>query len=181
MKLGNRFLNLCFTPLRLIVGNQFLLHSNEFVLTLHGFNGKILIVFGNLFSQIAATSMNHEVFYPFGISINLDEVVSTTERTDGANQSFRVFECLIAPNVFNYLGRVDSRLVYFTTAWDVLTDSLVEIIEVNVNLTQFHGQHTATNVNANDVRNDLIPQISRKANDTTSPGVNVRHDTDFAI
>ena len=125
--------------------------------------------------------MNHEVFCPFGISINLDEVVSTTERTDGANKSFRVFECLIAPNVFNYLGRVDSRLVYFTTAWDVLPDSLVEIIEVNVNLTQFHGQHTATNVNTNDVRNDLIPKISRKANNTASPSMNIGHDTNLAI
>ena len=58
---------------------------------------------------------------------------------------------------------------------------VIKLCVVNVDVAEFGAKHTASNIHAHDVRDDLIAQISGEPYHASSTGVNVRHNADFAI
>ena len=181
VKLCNGFLNLRLASLCLIVGNQFFLHSVEFVLTLHNLDSKVLIMLRHLFTQVAATCVDNQILRTFGVGVDFDEMITAAESANTALKSFGVLEFPEAPKLLEFIEADTASLMHVASTRNALADSRVESGIVDFDVAKLHGQHTTANIHTHDVRDNLVSEVCGESDYTASTSVYVRHDTHFAV
>ena len=116
--------------------------------------------------------MDHEVSPTFIVTVEFDEVVASTERTDRLVDSLLVFEFPVATKLrHKFLGlpvkfhrfsreRFEAELAftYNLSRGYIPPDMLVEGMKVDIVIQfEFQHPHAATYVDAYDVGNYLVP------------------------
>ena len=57
----------------------------------------------------------------------------------------------------------------------------IELFKININFAKFRNPDTATDIDADQIRDNLISEISGKTYNTAFSGVNIRHNTNLTI
>ena len=124
--------------------------------------------------------MYHEILIVVIISINFNEMITASEGS----------ETVIYPlNVFQHRFTMQSEKRDILTA--ICTDITarrdpfsyegIELFKVNVDLAEFCNPDTATDIDADQIRDNLISEISGKTYNTAFSGVNIRHNPNLTI
>ena len=152
--------------------------SKIFVFAAQQINREPLINFRDLLTEIATARVDDQIKISVSRAINFDEVISAAERADTPFQSSRIVQTaktiqirqieMLLPEVPDiFAGRnVMSRLV--------------NACEVNFVFGELNGVHSATDVNADDVRDGFIGDGHCRSDCATFPRVDVRHYANFA-
>ena len=74
-------LDLFSSPLFLVGSDQFVSFLEVFFFSQIQIHSQALIIFRHLFSQVAASGVDHQILGPVGRFIDLDEVVAAAQRT----------------------------------------------------------------------------------------------------
>ena len=64
---------------------------------------------------------------------------------------------------------------------DFSADQAVELLKIDLCLSQRDHSHPAADIDPNDVRDDFIAQVRRETDDASSSRVYIRHDPDLTI
>ncbi len=160
------------------------------------FDSAILVNVGHLLAKVARAGMDNEINVALIILIQFNEVIAATERPDGFVNTTGVFQLSVAVQFGDKLLRLSiylHLLIYKRfEAKPVLSNNLarryispdvfMEGVKVNVlNLSKIKNAHTATYINAHNIRDNLVAKITGEPNHTSGPGMNVRHDTYFLV
>ena len=120
-------------------------------------------------------------------------MVSSAQRTDGKIEAFRLFQFPVATQLLDEVLalavsihiRLWQRCILvvpiIASRRDVMQDELIQGVVIYL----FHAgerlhKDAATDVHTYDIGDNLVSQVTCKADDTACPSMNIRHDADFA-
>ena len=170
----NRFLNFTAPPSRLVLADNFFLRLEHFLLAYRQIYRHFLVNFRDLLAQIPAAAVNHQIKSPVARAVNLYEMVAAAQSANAPLNAPRILQAAIAKQIL----QLESFAATFPDifAGRNFMRRLVELFKVNRIRVQLNREHSAANVNADDVGNRLIADSHRRANRTARARVHVRHN-----
>ena len=120
--------------------------------------------------------MDNNVNAAFVIPVGLDKVVAAAQSADAVVCPVYVHLFGTAePRKVNALGEPVSLCADVETGGDTLPDNLVQPFRLDVGLFDTDGLHTTADINADEVRTNLVPDGHRCSNGASCTGVDVGH------
>ena len=177
MQLLDRFLQLGAPPFRLVTADHLVACRKERRLAVREIDGERLIDFGDLRAETAAARVNDEVVRTIRSAVDLDEMVAAAERAECLGDTLDVLEIAVAAK----LREVELRLPPLPQLSARRDDvrRLVNLGEVEFLLSEVYRIHAAADVDADEVRHDLVPHRHRRADRAALAPVNIGHDADL--
>ena len=137
-----------------------------------------LIVLGDLLAQVAAPGVDDEVQPSLVVPVDLDEVVAAAERADGVFCTLAVDRACAAELVqVDVLQKRVRRRADAAPRRDVRADDAVEACKVELPFLEDGGEHPAADVDADQVRDDLVGDGHRRADGAAGARVEVGIET----
>jgi len=137
---------------------------------------KILIVVRDLLSEIAAACVDDKVLAALVVYVYLDEVVAAAERAYASLEALCIIEMTVAVKLCKLRITHYPALVYVLSCRDILSYCLVELLEVYIELSKLHRQHSAADVNSHDIGYDHLTEVCRKSDNTALSCMDIGHD-----
>ena len=177
MQFLDRFLQLDAASFRLVAADHLVSCRKERRLSVREVDGEGLIDFGDLRAEAAAARVNDEIVRAIGAAVDLDEMVAAAERAETLGDSLDVLEIAVAAK----LREVELCLPSFPKLSARRNDvrRLVDLGEVEFLLSEVYRIHAAADVDADEVRHDLIRHRHRRADRAALAPVNIGHDADL--
>ena len=125
--------------------------------------------------------MDNEELVAVLVHVDFDEVVAAAKSANASLNAVDVFQVTVAPKLVQHFETNILALAHLSARGDMLTNGRVEGGEVDVDLSEFNGAHTAPDVYTHDVRNHLVTQVGGEADYTPGSCVDIGHDTNLAV
>ena len=177
-KLLKSFLDLIFSALFLISLDEFFLLIKELIETSVNVDSELLVVLRHLLTEISGTGVDNEIFCTIGRFIYLDEVITASESTERSAESFCVLEISVTLKICK-IKSLDSAIPHVCAGRDKVR-RLIKLLEIDRFLADIYRVHAAADINAYDIRNDLIFDRHCCTDRAALTGVHVRHDPNLA-
>ena len=163
-------------PLRLIAADEFVTRTEQFVLSVREVDGDVLIVFGDLFAEVAAARVDDEVVRAVRAAVDLDEVIAAAERAKAACDALRVLEGAVAAQP----EEVESLLPPVPEIAPRRDEVCrrIEAYKVDLALAEVDRIHPAADVDTDEIRDDLVPHSHCRADRAALAPVHIGHDAD---
>ena len=176
MQFLDGLLQLSAPPFRLVAADHLVSCRKERRLAVREVDGEGLIDFGDLRAEAAAARVNDEVVRAVGAAVDLDEVVAAAERAEALGDALDVLEITIAAK----LREVELRLPPLPQLSARRDDvrRLIDLGKIKLRFAEIDGIHAAADVDADEVRHDLVRDRHRRADRAALSPVDVGHDAD---
>ena len=123
--------------------------------------------------------MDDEIDIVILIPVELNEVVAAAERTQSPLQLPRILELAEALQCLQIRKALDPSRMNLPPVGHELPDNLVKAGKINVHPAKSHRVHAAADIDADDVGDDLVPEVSCETDDAAGASMAVRHDPDL--
>ena len=161
------------TALRLQLVNQLLCSLTIVLMVLNRF---LLVIVTHLDSQMTRTRVDNDVAVALIVNVNFNEMVATAQTSYGQHKLFGINRSYDFVQIHT-LGKAVLLRTVVHPGRNFLMAHLIKLRQVeDAVLRDLHHEHTAPDVNADQVRNDTVDNLHRQPNNTTSTGVAVRHN-----
>ena len=139
--------------------------------------GHILIKFRDLCSQITAAGMNDKILISLRIRINLNKVIASAERADASFKPLCILQ-IAAASERRKVKMLLSAFPHPSAARNAVRRP-IKRFKVDIRPAEINRIHSAANIHADHIGNDLINDRHRCADRTALSCMNIRHDTYF--
>lgn len=137
----------------------------------------VLVVLSDLQTEVAAAGVDDEVEVLLVVAVDLDKVVAAAERAEALLCTARVdlFDAVELVDIDSPVTAV-RPFAHVAPVGDVLADERIELGQVQALLAEKHDVHSAADIDADEVRDDVIADRHGRADGTALARVHVGHD-----
>ena len=140
-------------------------------------NGNFLIVFCHLLTEIAAAAVNDQIVCAVGGFIYLNEMIAAAECAETAFHSSGIAEIAVTFQLLQVESLAATLPNISAGRYEMCR--LVELFKINITCADIDGVHSAANINADNIRHNLISDCHCSADCAAHSGMDIRHDSDL--